>query len=101
LGCLAALSLSCGGYGSICQKAMDCEGGNSNDEGACEETFELEKTLAHDAGCDSKWDDWYQCYQEHATCHGTKQFDATDFCKNQSDALGVCEESLSHGLKVP
>jgi hypothetical protein len=92
LSCIAGLLMSsCGGFGSLCKNTVACEGGNSNDEAACEDDLKGEEKVARDANCGAQWDAHIQCLEDHGACRGTPQnFNAGGYCDDVDHALDAC-----------
>jgi hypothetical protein len=81
----------CGGYGSICQDAMDCVGGNDNDVAACENDAQALEDKASLAGCDDEYGDYLACFEDNATCHDN-QFNDRGACSRELERLGHCAD---------
>jgi hypothetical protein len=67
---LGSLSGACStGFGSYCEKARLCEGGNDTDQHACELDWGEKEQYADLHNCDTEYDDYADCYFANARCN--------------------------------
>lgn len=65
----AALALAgCGGYGALCEAAMECRGGNDADVEACLVELDRLEQRSELAGCAEAWSALAGCAEERSTC---------------------------------
>jgi hypothetical protein len=81
--------MGCGGYGSLCADAMDCEGGNDADVDACEATFNYYEDRSSLEGCDPEWDDLLTCTEDEARCTNNV-FSPQGYCDRERDRWVNC-----------
>ncbi len=92
--CLAVAAMGAGtgcgsGYGSYCEDAMGCEGGNELDTEACELALTREEDLADLEGCADQWAEYFDCANEEARCVNN-DFTTVDRCRVEADRLDSC-----------
>jgi hypothetical protein len=63
------VAMACGPTaGSYCSDRRKCMGGNDKDESACKDMFNAAESIIDDEGCDSEFDDYFQCFFDNAKC---------------------------------
>ena len=80
----------CSSYDSFCKDAIDCEGGNDQDEEACVISLDAEEEIADIQGCSDDYAELFDCVEENSHCTGDNRWTDEDKCKEKQDKLNRC-----------
>lgn len=88
----------CGGTGSYCSEAAQCEGGNDLDEEACNTYFGQLEELAGLYNCSSEYDDYFGCLEEESRCNDDRYTPNDGVCEPERERLEDCGNHLGGEL---
>lgn len=87
---LTLAAVGCNRFGDFCAAATDCEDGNEADADACRIQVEAEQDRASLYGCDQWFDEYWQCYEDRATCRNGNYGLDVDDCANEDERYSSC-----------
>ncbi|MBI4705815.1 MAG: hypothetical protein HY744_32375 [Deltaproteobacteria bacterium] len=95
VGMLAACAVvACNKYGTYCQDAEDCVGGNDADIDACVVDSNEQEDVASAYGCSEEFDALWECAEPDAHCDKDKWI-YSDKCESKYKSLTECEHDAS------
>jgi hypothetical protein len=82
--------VACDRFGDICQKAMDCQGGNELDVDACVAQAEAGAEEASLWDCDEWYDAAFDCTEQYAECQNGHFGVLNDRCLAEQEDYDAC-----------
>lgn len=79
----------CSLHGDLCDREMECRGGNDADYDSCIIGYEATEDLASLYGCNEDLDLYLECFDTQAQCNNDN-FTAENDCDDERDKLNRC-----------
>lgn len=90
---IAAATSGCSTYGSYCEAAMDCMGGNDADIEACEINQDEAEEIASIRDCSAEFDALFACVEEESSCEEIATVEVYTYgndCENEEEDYNDC-----------
>lgn len=85
---VALAAAGCASFGSYCEDAAACEGGNEADQEACTLRLERDEDRATARACEEDFDAYFECLEDSSECvDGVYDGSA---CAEEGETIGEC-----------
>jgi hypothetical protein len=90
---ISPLLMCSSSFGTYCDAAQICEGGNDKDVAACKAELDTERDVGTAYGCSGEFSKLVECANTKSSCT-SKRYN-TEACKDLSTAYSTCKKAAS------